>query len=386
MKKIILNDGSYDKIDKKELNNNFHSTNLTLSQFKEFYDYSVKDLPFTRIELDDMPKLPYRELNMNETRSTRHIGQRKLLLSEIEFISLMYKKYDLKDKKKVILLYVGSAPGYHIPILVKLFPNLYFHLYDPEPYAIKEEPEAKASAKSSLCEDEHRKHIKIFNEYFVNKTVEKYYNKSLKKPLLFVSDIRDPFYDTSRTDQLQNDMRLQQEWVLGIKPLGAMFKFRLLFNDDITKYLYGNSYLPVWGPLTTTETRLICNKDDTNNWTKFKDYSNKDHEQRMFYFNNCYRMNLFDHNVNNVPGICHCFDCTSEVVIMTLYMQVMNPDVKITNNLIGDLMNENTVICKKTLYDANPNIEERLKNMQSRKNKGDLYNDKEAYEKYKKEN
>lgn len=371
MSKIILNDGSYDKIDKKELNNNFHSTSLTLSQFKEFYDYSVKDLPFTRIELDNLPKLPYKELNVNDIRSTRHIGQRKLLLSEIEFISLMYKKYNLKDKKKVILLYVGSAPGYHIPILVKLFPNLYFHLYDPEPYAIKEE---------------HRKHIKIFNEYFVNKTVEKYYNKSLKKPLLFVSDIRDPFYDTSRTDQLQNDMRLQQEWVLGIKPLGAMFKFRLLFNDDITKYLYGDSYLPVWGPLTTTETRLICNKDDTNNWTKFKDYSNKDHEQRMFYFNNCYRMNLFDHNVNNVPGICHCFDCTSEVVIMTLYMQVMKPDVKITNNLIGDMMNENTAICKKTLYDANPNIEERLKNMQNRKDKGDLYNDKKAYEKYKKEN
>ena len=369
MSKIILNDGSYDKIDKKELKNNFHTSCLLLPKFKEFYDYTVKDLQFSRIELNDMPKLPYRELNVNNIRTTRHIGQRKLLLSEIEFITLMYQKYNLKNKKKVILLYVGSAPGYHIPILVKLFPNLYFHLYDPEPFTIKD-----------------RTHIKIFNDYFINKTVDKYHKKSLKKPLLFISDIRDPFYDITRTDQLQNDMRLQQEWVLGIKPLGAMFKFRLLYDDVITKYLYGDSYLPVWGPLSTTETRLICNKDDTNNWTKFKEYSNKDHEQRMFYFNNCYRMNLFNHNVKNVPGICHCYDCTSEVVIMSLYMKVMHTEVKITNKIIGDMMNDNSIICRKKLDEDNVNPQERLKNMHKRKEKSELLKDKNAYDKYIKEN
>ena len=369
MNQIILNDGKYDKIDKNELNKNFHSTSLTLPQFKEFYDLSVQNLPFFRIEKDNMPKLPYRELNLNNLRSTRHIGQRKLLLSEIEFITLMYQKYKLNNKKKVILLYVGSAPGYHIPILVKLFPNLYFYLYDPEPFTIKDNT-----------------HIKIINNFFMNKDIEKFYKKALKKPLLFVSDIRDPFYDKEKTDQLQNDMRLQQDWAIGIKPLGAMFKFRLLFNNDFTNYLFGESYLPVWGPLETTETRLICNKDNTENWTKYKLYSNKDHEQRMFYFNNCYRMNLFNHNVFNVPGICHCFDCTSEVVIMSLYMKVLHPNIKITNKLIGNMINDNSIICKKKLFEPNPNSEQRSINMKKRKDKSNVLKNKENYENYLKNN
>lgn len=368
MNSIILNDGSYDKIDKDELNNNFHTKTLTVPEFDKFYDLSIKDLPFTRIELDDMPKIPYYEINYNN-RSTRHIGQRKLLLSEIEFLCLMYKKYNLINKKKVILLYVGSAPGYHIPILIKLFPNLYCHLYDPEPFTIN-----------------NKFHIKIFNDFFMNKDIDKYFNKALKKPLLFISDIRDPFYDNTKTDQLQNDMRLQQQWAINIKPLGAMFKFRLLFDDNITEYLYGDSYLPVWGPLNTTETRLICNKDDTNNWTKYKKYSNKDHEQRMFYFNNCYRMNLFNHNVHNVPGICHCFDCTSEVVIMTMYLKIMKPNIHITNILIGNLMNDNSYICKKRLDAPNYNVQDRINNMKKRKDRSDVLKNKENYENYIKNN
>lgn len=355
---IILNDGKHEKIDKEELKNNNHTSSLIDEPFKEFYDVSVKDLPFTRIELDDMPRIKYHITHQYPNRSTRHFGQRKLLLSEIEFITLMYEKYNLLKEKKVLLLYVGAAPGYHTPILTELFPNLYFHLFDPANFSIN-----------------NKYHIKIYQEFFTNEHVDKYYKKAnnngKKKnvPLLFVSDIRDPFYDKDRTDQLQNDMRLQQEWVLGIKPLGAMFKFRLTFDDVETKYLYGNSYLPVWGPLTTTETRLICNKDDTKNWTKFKMYSNKGHEERMMYFNNCYRMNLFKHNVEGVPGICHCYDCTSEVVIMNNYIKLTSPNVKITNGLIAEWMNKNSNITKRKLTDKNADPKQRHEAMSNRKSK-----------------
>ena len=102
MDKLILNDGSYDKINKGELKENNHAKSLSDSKFKDYYDLSVKDLPFTRIELDNMPKLEYKELNITD-RSTRHFGQRKLLLSEIEFLTLMYSKFELNKDKKVIL-------------------------------------------------------------------------------------------------------------------------------------------------------------------------------------------------------------------------------------------------------------------------------------------
>ena len=385
--KIILNNGKYEKLDKKELNNNLHTKALLLDLWKNFYDVSIKNINFTRIEIDDFPKIPYYEVNGNILRTTRHFGQRKLLLSEIEFLTIMYNKYNLMKYDKVILLYVGAAPGYHIPILINLFPNLYCHLYDPQPFTIN-----------------NKYHIKIIQDFFTNKDVDKYYKKTLKnKKILFISDIRDPFYDKERVDQLQNDMRLQQKWAIDIKPLGAMFKFRLLFDDNNTKYLIGDSYLPVWGRLTTTETRLICNKDDTNNWTKFKLYNNKDHEQRMFYFNNCYRMSLFNHNVHNVPGICHCYDCTSEVVIVFNYLNLMkkynitvnlnndnvyklNSKFKITNNIIGDFMNYNSKICHYNLNDPNVSYEERLKNMKKRKDRAILLKNKKYYNNYLKNN
>lgn len=363
---IYINNGYQEKIDKDELINNNHASALALPEFSEFYDMSVKNLPFTRVELDDMPKIKYVDLQLDNIRSTRHYGQRKLLLSEIEFITLMYDKYKLLKKKKVILLYVGAAPGYHIPILVKMFPNLHFHLYDPANFAINEKD---------------RFHIKIFQDFFTDKYIKKY--RDNKNPVLFVSDIRDPFYDNTKSDQLQNDMRLQQEWVLRIKPYGAMFKFRLLFDDNYTKYLYGDSYLPVWGPLTTTETRLICNKDDTNNWTKFKNYSNRDHEERMMYFNNCYRMNLFNHNVEGVPGICHCYDCVSEIIILNNYLTLITPNIQITNITIRDMMINNSIITKRGLLDDNANLLDRKQHMRNRKNKSKALS---KYKKYIKEN
>jgi hypothetical protein len=51
-----------------------------------------------------------------------HLGQRKLLLSEMQFY--------LKIQKGTVI-YAGSAPGEHTPVILKLFPNLNFIMVDP---------------------------------------------------------------------------------------------------------------------------------------------------------------------------------------------------------------------------------------------------------------
>ena len=58
---------------------------------------------------------------------TCHLGQRKLLLSEIQFLSNTKNKY---------VVYAGSAPGNHIYYLSNLFPDKKFILIDPNPFAL----------------------------------------------------------------------------------------------------------------------------------------------------------------------------------------------------------------------------------------------------------
>jgi hypothetical protein len=65
-----------------------------------------------------------------------HWGQRKLLLSEIEFLT----KFSVPG---ATVLYAGAAPGTHTLYLIELFPELKFVLVDPAPFSnkLKEGPQ-----------------------------------------------------------------------------------------------------------------------------------------------------------------------------------------------------------------------------------------------------
>lgn len=342
MDKIILNDGNYQKINKKTLLQNNHSKGLiNIPELNEYYNYSIKNLPFTRF-VDDLPQIPYKQLNIHNYRSTRHYGQRKLCLSEIEFFNIMYRKYNLKNVDVVNVLYIGAATGQHIPILLNIFPNIYFFLYDPNNFNIN-----------------INKNIEINQQLFNDNDVKRFINISKNSPLLFISDIRNNKYNiySKNNEQLiKNDMLKQKNWTQKINPLGAMFKFRLPYYDDkngieLIDYFVGKNYLPVWGPVSTTETRLICNRYDTNNWTLMCKYNNKIQEERMFYFNNCYRMNIFNHiHINNVKGLCNCYDCTSEINIIYDYLNLYEIN---DNNKISQIMNELSKLTNKNLNSPN---------------------------------
>ena len=53
-----------------------------------------------------------------------HLGQLKLLLSEVEFLTPFYGK-------QMRVVYAGAAPGVHVPILAEMFSTMHFVLVDP---------------------------------------------------------------------------------------------------------------------------------------------------------------------------------------------------------------------------------------------------------------
>ena len=81
-----------------------------------------------------------------------HSGQRKLLLTEIEFLTYVSSK--LTDLKLVV--YAGSAPCEHISIILKMFPDLKFLLIDPNYHGIKDKYKYVYQNVDSISTSNHK--------------------------------------------------------------------------------------------------------------------------------------------------------------------------------------------------------------------------------------
>ena len=214
--------------------------------------------PFTaqdRLLTPDKGRTPYRSRNM-EVKTVEHWGQRKLLLSEIEFLLLHSRPGDT-------VVYAGAAPGSHINFMAAaLFPCVKFILVDP--------------ARFEAWETDQ---IKLVNEYFTNDLADRY--KGFSESLLFICDIRSMDSSTApgqeQEERVQVDMAEQRRWVEIMRPRVSMLKFRLPY--DVKKYptlpyFKGDIFLPVWGPRTTSECRLVVTDPDS-----IVDYDVSDYEQ-----------------------------------------------------------------------------------------------------------
>ena len=232
-----------------------------------------------------------------QPRSAMHWGQRKLLISEIEFLT----KY---EKDATTLIYVGagskaqrgiSLGGIHIAYLSRMFPNINFHLYDPTDFGV---------APTS--------HIHLYKQLFTDEDAVEWKDKNI--PLLFVSDIRTVGDDEpdkyKYATAILSDMNNQLNWTQIMSPKASMVKFKLPYGDvkkvsTTTKYPIGDNYLPIWGRPTTTETRLIyTNPNDLMN------YDNLLHEERMSSFNNITLLSYYDHDYEGkfkIEGFDHCY-------------------------------------------------------------------------------
>ena len=286
--------------------------------------YAYCDLPFYRYITPNSKKIPYQGSKYNKI-TIKHIGQRKLLLSEIEFITL----YGHLAEN---IVYAGASPGTHCIVLSQMFPNHKFYLYDPLPFneRLKNHP-----------------NIKTFRELFTGDVIKLYKNMNV----LFISDIRTvdtqgvlntyiENADEIITEGIDQDMDLQYDWCINLKPKMASLKFRLpwVTREKIEKlpdldkklYLDGNIHFQSWPGKGSTEARLFTD------CTKKKIYSNIEYEEQMAYHNTIERISLFPHT--SYPELYdHCYDCTAELYVLEEYIKKYNKfNIYELNNMIHE--------------------------------------------------
>ena len=263
-----------------------------------------------------------------QVKTNVHLGQRKLLLSEIQFLTQYYKKNEVHP----ILLYVGSAPGSHLILLHQLFPFVQFILYDGAKFDValkKTEFQNKNKSKNKIVFEIHEGEDGFVTSpkcEEIKKRLEK--EKKLNR-LLFVSDIRLTEENRQQFELAVNrDMKLQEEWVQILEPVMSLLKFRMPYHlkkGDKINYMKGDLYYGIWPKATSGESRLMVLKKDVNTSVS---YDFNDYEETMFFHNTQKRPFCYDNKGKENKDIselttCTCFDCLSELNILKNYMDVI---------------------------------------------------------------
>jgi cap2 methyltransferase len=343
--------------------------------------HPITDIPFTRILSPAAPRTQYRR-RTEEEKTTVHWGQRKLLMSEIEFLLLAQQQQKERTNKKirrmkeekgeettttttVAVVYAGAAPGTHVRILADMFPSHTFILVDPAPFTVRPES-GRIVIHQAMFTDElaHELRISLQQQYRV---------------VLFISDVRscDPDIHTEQvhTERVKADMEAQARWHGILRPHRSMLKFRLPYAPGSTVYLDGDVHLPVWGPSSTTECRLVVGKDAGT-----RTYDHTEHEERMFHFNTVTRPALYPHTVRGGCGIDHCYDCTAEVGILRAYLRSARMDDSDASVAQLSALVSSSISSERTLAHKNPDRAQKLEVIRKRQWGGS--GGRPSYEKY----
>ena len=266
----------------KDLNGGYHR--IAIKQIK------IK-IPQT---IDDLLNKSKFNGDVKDMAPSCHWGQKKLLLSEIQFLTNVCKKLNTKSLKDYAVVYVGAADGFHFPILYNLFPELIWILYDPGKFS-----------KESYMHPQKQK-VKIFNQFFTDETIKHAQQNAENRKILFISDIR----VTPKDEQVYVDMINQARWGTSIDADFMLLKFRLPYNEpdtfkpinivdlklnknfinnnDLiakdTIYLKGDVFLQLYHPQYSTELRLFVEKN-TNNKYDLQNYDYIEIENKIFNYN-----------------------------------------------------------------------------------------------------
>jgi hypothetical protein len=236
--------------------------NTTENFYKEIDEYCGKTDNKPIITFDDIPATKLKFVNGFKCKSGVHIGQRKLFLSEIQFLTNFYIKNPqlLKSKKIVYVVYAGAAPAHHTFYLATYFPYVRFILVDPNRFELRASNTNIISTDIITDTNKERDFIYLSGKY-ENKQqipraewlsyiksddykiciVEEYFTDELARMFselnpIFISDIRTNEEEGKPpTDQdfIWNNA-MQYNWARLIKPCALLYKFRMPFFESKT--------------------------------------------------------------------------------------------------------------------------------------------------------
>ncbi len=252
-----------------------------------------------------------------------HLGQRKLLINEILFLTQ-------HGSKSNVVVYIGAAGGQHIPILGEMFPRHRFLLYDPAQFS---RPLMEYMRKNP-------QKIKVYNELFPP-APGSLSAKELEEAtggetgFLLISDIRrrDESSDAPTNKDVDEDMELQVDICRKMNPKAAHLKCRLPYLDpeanppepDVeVKVPNGEIYFQPWCPHKSTETRLVIEPPYTDD--NSRPISARWYESALYYHNSVSRYHRYSVAVlaplEVFVGTIYdsCFDCTFERYTIWLYL------------------------------------------------------------------
>lgn len=298
-----------------------------------------------------------------------HFGQRKLLVSEVMFLSMK-----AEPDKHYYIIYAGAAPNFKYPVLHELFENCTFILVDPNPFGVwidimehikieGDNPDMAEIIKGSKL----RTFVihDIMSIFIADKL------SSLKNKL-FISDIRTNLIPTdsiSDYDVVLNNMQ-HIVWINHLNPKWYMLKYRAMYElpqqlkfysqfmslvhtipewvefkgdeyiDNHTKMpkallVDGDIYIQAWPGYLSGECRIVGNnpklvRQDPNLEAKF------------FYYNMYLRNHPASHAItynhlmphkkyilfNNIAEqYCGCNDCRIELHWIKNYCDVYEKDI-----------------------------------------------------------
>eukprot|EP00759_Apiculatamorpha_spiralis_P057451 PhF_6_TR8659/c0_g1_i2/m.13537/K18776/MTR2, MT48; cap2 methyltransferase len=265
---------------------------------------------------DDTPQVEYSR-DRGAPMTHVHWGQRKLLLSEIEFLLYSMPR---GSPPRVHVVYAGAAPGSHMTVLSNMFMNTTYELYDPCPFdpALQEDSRFELhTGEDGYFSDRVAHNIVAKRVHDINLPALSFMYSVMEcetanfsqpiallahaaldcnaPPLLFVSDIRSGKEKNDDFDShVEQDMDAQVRWHRILRPQSSMLKFRLPYAftfDQHTKtlvpnpqrmvpYLDGDIYLPIWGRHSTTECRLV-----SKGYASMKPYDIQKYDSQLIWVN-----------------------------------------------------------------------------------------------------
>jgi len=237
----------------------------------------------------DTPECLYN--NSDPYSSTMHHGQRKLMCGEIDFLTRYAKAGDM-------IVYIGAAPGNHIPHLVKMFPGLSWYLIDGAKFKARFDKSDPVVTVTAMCDDNMISNIKAGHP---------------EKRILMISDIRS---DDSQEIDIDRDMESQMRWHLILNPAASSLKFRPTFGKESLhfEYLKGEIHLQTWAPPHSVESRLYVVG------TEMATYDSYLIHRQMAYYNQVIRPSKVDFKVTNIKAD-DCHDCALEAYIIRRYLE-----------------------------------------------------------------